>query len=402
MLGRFQTLDIVRMHSTQIVAALERGMLLAEQAGVEQPGDCPDFCVSKNGPSLCLGRTARPIHLGYQKLILATGARERFLPFPGWTLPNVVGAGGLQALLKAGLPVEGRESIVVAGSGPLLLSVAAYARQSGACVSVVAEQAPWRRVAGFGLKLLLLAPTSSGKCRLSLALAEYTIFDRLLAHRRARQREVEAVTLQCGGRTWTEPCDILACGFGLTPNIEPAGLVGMRSARCGGRRPRFSAKQHSGRILCRRDYGHRRRRACHIRGPDRRMRGRRAHTACRRRSVAIFRPPFRPRPGARLSPAAGVAGIRPMPIHSYAGARRCDLPALQGFASWRAANSHPLRNGSLPGPSLPTRRPNSFSAGRTIRSDRLSSPRPSRPWQVMKSQIESTKFETNRNEGNRK
>src|SRR4030095_9382766 len=46
--------------------------------------------------------------LKYQKLILATGARELFLPFPGWTLPNVLGAGGLQALVKTGLPIGGR------------------------------------------------------------------------------------------------------------------------------------------------------------------------------------------------------------------------------------------------------------------------------------------------------
>ncbi|MGH9655623.1 MAG: FAD-dependent oxidoreductase, partial [Bryobacteraceae bacterium] len=45
---------------------------------------------------------------GYRKLILATGARERFLPFPGWTLPNVMGAGGLQALVKSGLPIAGK------------------------------------------------------------------------------------------------------------------------------------------------------------------------------------------------------------------------------------------------------------------------------------------------------
>ncbi len=37
-------------------------------------------------------------------LVIATGARERLLPFPGWTLPNVMGAGGLQAMVKAGLP----------------------------------------------------------------------------------------------------------------------------------------------------------------------------------------------------------------------------------------------------------------------------------------------------------
>ena len=36
----------------------------------------------------------------YRRLILATGARELFLPFPGWTLPNVFGVGGIQALGK--------------------------------------------------------------------------------------------------------------------------------------------------------------------------------------------------------------------------------------------------------------------------------------------------------------
>src|SRR6478672_10568685 len=43
--------------------------------------------------------------IGYRKLIIATGAREMFLPFPGWTLPNVMGVGGLQALVKSGLDV---------------------------------------------------------------------------------------------------------------------------------------------------------------------------------------------------------------------------------------------------------------------------------------------------------
>ncbi len=63
--------------------------------------------------------------LRYEKLILATGARERFLPFSGWTLPNVMGAGGLQAMVKSGLPIQGKR-VVVAGTGPLLLAVAAY------------------------------------------------------------------------------------------------------------------------------------------------------------------------------------------------------------------------------------------------------------------------------------
>jgi NADPH-dependent 2,4-dienoyl-CoA reductase/sulfur reductase-like enzyme len=201
MLRKFEGLDIERLHNTQIVAAPASGILLAERAG-------------------------KSIELGYEKLILATGARERFLPFPGWTLPNVVGAGGLQALLKAGLPVQ-RKRIVVAGSGPLLLSVAAYAKQRGAIVSVVAEQAPWRRVAGFGLKLIALGPDKLWQgvgYRWTLRTTRFlTGCWPTAAHGSAK---VEGVTLQCGGRTWTEPCDMLACGFGLAPNRELPMLLG--------------------------------------------------------------------------------------------------------------------------------------------------------------------------------
>src|SRR4051812_37383394 len=85
---------------------------------------------------------AEAFDVRYEKLVLATGARELFLPFPGWTLPNVVGVGGLQALVKCGLPVAGKR-IVVAGTGPLLLAVAAYLRKQGATVPAIAEQTAW-------------------------------------------------------------------------------------------------------------------------------------------------------------------------------------------------------------------------------------------------------------------
>jgi NADPH-dependent 2,4-dienoyl-CoA reductase/sulfur reductase-like enzyme len=88
--------------------------------------------------------------IGYSRLIVATGARERFLPFPGWTLPNVMGAGGLQALVKSGMPVEGKR-VAMAGSGPLLLAVARYLRQRGAQVRLIAEQARHPDVVGFAV-----------------------------------------------------------------------------------------------------------------------------------------------------------------------------------------------------------------------------------------------------------
>src|SRR3546814_9970003 len=53
-------------------------------------------------------------------LVLATGAMERPLPFPGWTLPGVLGVGALQVALKTGGLVPG-DGLVIAGRGPLLL-----------------------------------------------------------------------------------------------------------------------------------------------------------------------------------------------------------------------------------------------------------------------------------------
>src|SRR6185312_12909151 len=73
--------------------------------------DCPS-------PNLLLAEMQEGLlELRYRKPVLASGARERFLPFPGWTLPNVMGAGGLQALVKMGLPIK-EKRVVVAGSGP--------------------------------------------------------------------------------------------------------------------------------------------------------------------------------------------------------------------------------------------------------------------------------------------
>ena len=71
-----------------------------------------------------------PLRIEARRLILATGARERFLPFPGWTLPNVFGIGGAQALLKTGMSFRGLR-VVIAGSGPLLLPVAAVSQRGG-------------------------------------------------------------------------------------------------------------------------------------------------------------------------------------------------------------------------------------------------------------------------------
>ncbi|MCK5945057.1 MAG: FAD-dependent oxidoreductase, partial [Planctomycetes bacterium] len=55
-----------------------------------------------------------------ERIVLAPGAYDRCIPFPGWTLPGVVTAGALQVMVRGFGVVPGRRALVV-GSGPLLL-----------------------------------------------------------------------------------------------------------------------------------------------------------------------------------------------------------------------------------------------------------------------------------------
>lgn len=159
--------------------------------------------------------------LSYHKLILCTGARERLLPFPGWTLPGVTGAGGLQALIKGGLSVEG-ERVVVAGTGPLLLASAATARKNGARIVRVAEQAGPSAVGRFAMglwqwpnKAIQALTLFSGAYRTAAHVVEALGSDRL-----------EAVRIQMGERVEEVACERLACGFSLVPNVEVAKALG--------------------------------------------------------------------------------------------------------------------------------------------------------------------------------
>ena len=158
-------------------------------------------------------------------IVLATGARERFIPFPGWTLPNVFGIGGAQALLKNGASFRGKR-VGIAGTGPLLLPVAASLAASGANVRFVAEQAGFASVARFALGL------SRTPVRLAQAMAYRSAFWRTRyttgtwVTAAIGDGCVRAVTLSDGLRSWTTECDVLCAAFGLVPNTELARLLG--------------------------------------------------------------------------------------------------------------------------------------------------------------------------------
>jgi NADPH-dependent 2,4-dienoyl-CoA reductase/sulfur reductase-like enzyme len=169
--------------------------------------------------------------LSYRNLVLATGARERFLPFPGWTLPNVMGAGGLQALVKSGLPIQGKR-IVVAGTGPLLLAVASYLHKQGAEIPLICEQASVSKLARFAMMLIRHPEKIFQGLQLSKDIAGIPLATSSWPVAAHGKRTLEAVTISRAGKSETVQCDYLACGFHLVPNTELPVLLGCRT-RCG-------------------------------------------------------------------------------------------------------------------------------------------------------------------------
>jgi len=158
-------------------------------------------------------------------LVIATGARERFVPFPGWTLPGVAGIGGAQALAKQGATFRGKR-VVIAGTGPLMLPVAASLTDAGARVMLVAEQAPFQAVRDFALSLLTQPETllQAAAYRLAFLRTPYAMGTWVTAASGAGR--LTGVTVSNARTTWSLPCDLLCTGYGLVPNVEMARLVG--------------------------------------------------------------------------------------------------------------------------------------------------------------------------------
>lgn len=171
------------------------------------------------------GGEERRIELRYRQLLVATGARERFLPFPGWTLRNVLGAGGLQAIVKSGLPVAGKR-VVIAGSGPLLAAVAAYLRHHGAEIALLCEQAPASQAAGLALALAKYPGKWAQAAALGWQLAGVPRATNCWPIAAEGEEVLRAVRVLRNGRETSIACDYLACGFHLVPNLELPLLLG--------------------------------------------------------------------------------------------------------------------------------------------------------------------------------
>lgn len=217
--------QIWRAHRGVLGANAEAAWSKCDAAGVRWLGGTT--LVDANAGTL-LGTTPAGAtrRIRARHVVLATGARERMLPFPGWTLPGVVSAGGLQALVHEGLDLEGKR-VLVAGTGPLLLATARTVRAHGGQLLGPLERTPLRRAIRM-VPALLAAPEKL----LQLARLGARVLPRFgarVVQARAAGRALR-VTVRTGRGERELECDMLAVGDGLVPQTRLASLLGCATA----------------------------------------------------------------------------------------------------------------------------------------------------------------------------
>lgn len=184
-----------------------------------------DFQQAEDGFAVTAESSGDPLSLRVDRIVLATGARELFIPFEGWTLLGVMGIGGTQALHKSGASFRGKR-VAIAGSGPLILPVAASMRASGARVVLLAEQAERRIVNRFAMGLVRSPATLLQAAAYRARLAGLRYSAGTWVTKAFGTCALESVSVTDGEREWQIDADILCTGYGLVPNVELARLIG--------------------------------------------------------------------------------------------------------------------------------------------------------------------------------
>jgi len=169
--------------------------------------------------------------LPYQHLIIASGATDRVLPMPGWTLPGIYSLGGAQVALKFQGCAIGQK-VVFLGTGPLLYLVAYQYAKAGVEVAAVLDTAQLSDQLA-ALPALLTQPTVLAK---GLYYVAWLQRHGVALHRGVRPLRalgndwVEAVVWHDGQQEHRLACDAIGFGYALRSETQLADLLGCRFA----------------------------------------------------------------------------------------------------------------------------------------------------------------------------
>lgn len=175
------------------------------------------------------------VTLDYDVLLFATGARERFLPFPGWTLPGVYSTGMVQVMVKSyGLRCDGR--LLIGGSGLFLLAVAyEFLKNRGRVLAICDSSGILDKVrflplifsqyqkywegARYGSRILLSGVPIKYRTKVVEARGKKGLEEVVIAR-------VDGLGRVREGTEKVIPTTALAVGYGFVPNIELPQLAG--------------------------------------------------------------------------------------------------------------------------------------------------------------------------------
>ncbi|GAA3060919.1 MULTISPECIES: FAD-dependent oxidoreductase [Actinomycetes] len=201
-----------------------------------QPGEPLTLTLQKVPELQPAGASANLRQLRAQQVVLAPGTFDRQLPVPGWTLPGVMAAGGIQAFIKTHGQAPGQRA-VVAGTGPFLLAAAASLLHAGADVAAVVESSDltgWlpdlgTRSAGGTAGLLVPSKAAEGAEYLTVLARHRVPYLRRAVvtaiHGDTRAEAVTVARLQdgrphSGSERHVEGIDMVGLSWGFTPQAE--------------------------------------------------------------------------------------------------------------------------------------------------------------------------------------
>ncbi|MCX6429978.1 MAG: FAD-dependent oxidoreductase [Actinobacteria bacterium] len=223
------------LQSDYLAGFLLRNQVLSNPK-IESVCDAQIWSTTKNDASITVNFLHDGISHSFetQILILATGAFDRTLPFPGWDIPGVMTPGGAQALLK-GSNVHAGKKIVVAGTGPFLLPVASGLAKAGADIVGLYEAQRLRKWISYsGVAILNLRKIAQGANYLRqlrqgrgfAVISAHAGEDGLLKYVRVAKIDTH-FRIKKGSETNIQ-CDAAAIGWGFTPNLSIVASLGLQ------------------------------------------------------------------------------------------------------------------------------------------------------------------------------
>jgi len=193
-----------------------------EESGVEVLLEAVVWGIFANN-TICIVHKGRNMMVSAKKLLLATGAMENVLAFPGWTLSGVMGAGAIQTMINVHRVLPGKKVIMV-GAGNVGLIVSYQLLQAGAAVLAIVEATG--KIGGYGVH-------ASKVRRAGVPILTSTTIKEAVGKEKVEKAvlvNLDSNFKQIAGTEREMDTDVVCLACGLSPLAELAWMAGCKFA----------------------------------------------------------------------------------------------------------------------------------------------------------------------------